>query len=94
MKKYILCDIHPFVLNQRIEVHDENNKCVFEASSMLPDLQKTIYVLCKEYDIHDVVFHGKSFYDNRIKDHFTSIKYAKHPIKVYLEGEDTSEVFN
>lgn len=94
MKKYILCDIHPFVLNQKIEVHDESNQCIYETFSMLPDLQKTIYVLCKEYGIHDVIFHGKSFYDNRIKDHFTSIKYKNHPIKVYLEGEDTSEVFN
>ena len=94
MKKYIVCKIQPFVYKQTIYTYD-GEKCISENKSTLVDLKDNLFTLCKKSDIHDVILEGSQHFATKIRDAFISAKYVnEHPIKVYLEGDNTSEIFN
>ena len=94
MKKYIVCKIQPFVFKQTIQICEGQN-CINEYKSRLTDLKDNLFSLCKTNNIHDIILDGSRTFAYPIRDAFISPKYSnEHLIKVYLEGDNTSEIFN
>ena len=82
MDKYVVVSIRPFVLNQKIEIYNNGNIEIKEAS--LTNLGQAIYNICNTYNIQNVHLHGSRFMANKIENQFLNYKFGKNDIKFYI----------
>lgn len=65
--KRIVIDIHPFLLNQTIQIYNDN-QVEEEYKTHLYGIDKVIATICKEKNITEVNIKGGNAFTKRIKD--------------------------
>ena len=70
----IAVTIHPFVIMQEISIY-RNGGCIKTEFCPFRDLEKTLYVLCRQHGINQVDLKGGQLFALRIKDNFATNKY-------------------
>lgn len=83
MDKYIVAQIHPFVLEQEINTYVDG-ECVQTIKCTLDNMCERIYMLCQKYDIFNVHFYGGQLYALKFKDEFAACKYGNRPIEIHI----------
>lgn len=74
MDKYITCCVHPFVVEQEVNVY-ENGQCIRTSKCNLDNLEEVIYSLVNAYDIKQIDLAGSQLYSLKIKEEMMNSKY-------------------
>ena len=72
--KYLVCVIHPFILDQEVSVYD-GDECIKTFTCELSDLDKTLYAYCMKENIRQIKLSGSQLYALKIKDDFVDNKF-------------------
>lgn len=84
MRNGVVVAIHPFLKNQKIEIYKDNEK-IETVNCPMKDLEKTIYSLCKDYDLYEVHTFGSFSYGERIKEKLgQELRFGLNAINVII----------
>ena len=83
MNKHIVCNIHPFVLEQEVNVYD-NGECIKTAKCTLDNLEENISSLINMYNIKQIDLAGNQLYNLKVKENLLSSKYDLNDINITI----------
>jgi len=80
---HIIVNIHPFIMEQEIQVYREG-KCINISKSTMQDLEEDIAIKAKLYNITNIDLAGDKNFSRRIKERLTQNKFDLDlDIKIY-----------
>lgn len=83
MNKHIVCCIHPFIINQEVDVY-QNGKCIKTVNCTLDTLESTLIELGVKYNINIIDIKGGQLYALKIKENLEMNKYANNKFEVNI----------
>ena len=80
---HIIVNIHPFIMEQEIQVYREG-KCINISKSTMQNLEEDIAIKAKLYNITNIDLAGDKNFSRRIKERLTQNKFNLDlDIKIY-----------
>ena len=80
---HIIVNIHPFIMEQEIQVYREG-KCINISKSTMQDLEEDIAIKAKLYNITNIDLAGDKNFSRKIKERLTQNKFDLDlDIKIY-----------
>lgn len=81
MNRHITCCIHPFVMEQEVNVYD-NGECIRTSKCTLDNIEEIIYSLVNLYNVEQIDLAGNQLYGLKIKDNLASSKYNLNDVNI------------